>query len=137
MIFDIEKKDNGVQFDFPGGGWIKLRKPSVDDFMRVRRACTENKPFLVEKEGQVPRVFNHEVINEEKMAGMMNDCTIMSWGDFYDKNGKEIPCTPENKTMLMRLDDPTFRDFVNEKLKALSKAGEQAKKEADENLSNG
>jgi len=129
MIFDLKKKE-GVKFDFPGGGWVELKTPTIDDYLRIRKECVENKPFAYEKEGRPLQILNHEIVDNIKQAYMLNDCSIVNWGDFFDKNKTEIPCNAENKNLLMRMDDPTFRDFVNEKLKALIET-EQVKKGAE------
>jgi len=132
MIFDLEKK-KAVRFEFPGGGWVELKAPTVDDFVRINKATTEYRPFLHEAGGRTPRVLTQEIPDTDKQAFLYNDCAIVAWGDFFDRNGKEIPCTPENKTVLMRLEDPTFRDFVTEKLKALGEAEKTAQEETEKN----
>ena len=132
MIFDITK-NIGVWFDFPGGGRVQLRAPSVEDVMRISKESTEIRPFLFEQEGKAPRVLNQEIPDLDKQSRLYNDCAILAWEGFFDANETEIPCTAENKTLLMRLDDPAFRDFVNEKVKALSKATEAEAAEAEKN----
>ena len=122
MTTFILEKEEGVWFDFPGGGRVQLRAPSLNDYIRISKASVTNKPFLHEENGKPPRIFNHEIPDVEKQSHLFNDCIILAWEGFFDKNEKEIPCTPENKTLLMRLDDSIFRDFVNEKTEALIEA---------------
>jgi hypothetical protein len=135
-VFTIEKSE-GVWFDYPGGGRVKLRVPTTEDFFRIHKESVENRPYLHEEEGKPPRVLNYEVPDNDKAARLTNDCTIIEWENFFfdEAKKKPIPCTPENKTALMRMTDPSFRDFVNDKVKALDEA-QQAKVEAEtKNLS--
>ncbi|MHB8109757.1 MAG: hypothetical protein ACYDHW_06965 [Syntrophorhabdaceae bacterium] len=137
MIFDLSEKP-AVWFDLPGGGKVQLRAPSMSDVLRIETESTENRPFLLEPvnekgERLPPRVLNHEIQNIEKRARLYNDCTIVGWEGLVDANNKPIPCTPEMKTALMRLPDPTFRDFVREKLALLDEA---EKGKAEEQIKN-
>jgi hypothetical protein len=120
-VFDLEESV-GVWFDFPGGGRVQLKSPSPSDMMRMRKASVELKPFLMNEKGDMPRVLNQEIMDIDKYSMLHADCSILAWEGFYDKNEKEIPCTIENKTFLMRMNNSTFRDFVNEKIKALDEA---------------
>jgi hypothetical protein len=132
-VFNLSKKQ-GVWFDYPGGGRIQLRAADPDDFIRINKESTENRPFLHEAEGQPPRVFNHEILDQDKLSRLFNDCTILAWEGFEDENGQVIPCTPEKKTELMRYkDDPTFRNFVNAKLTALDEAEKTKREQAEKN----
>lgn len=131
MVFDLDSvKPKAVWFDFPGGGRVQLRTMSVDETMSAMKMTTENKPFLYQEEGRVPVVMNHEIPDLDARSRLSNDICIVSWEGFFDADEKEIPCTSEMKTVLMRLPDPTFRNFVNEQLKKLGEAAE-AQKEAE------
>ncbi|OPX99513.1 MAG: hypothetical protein A4E60_02753 [Syntrophorhabdus sp. PtaB.Bin047] len=132
MIFDLTE-NIGVWFDFPGGGRVQLKAPTTSDILRIEKETTENKPFLLQEEAKPPRVLNHEIVDVDKRSRLFNDCTILAWEDFFDADKKPIPCTSEMKTVLMRLKDPTFRDFVSEKLKVL---GEAEKAKAEEEVKN-
>lgn len=132
MVFDLAE-NIGLWFDFPGGGRVQLRLPNTSDLLRIEKETTENKPFLYEEEGKPPRVLNYEIPDVDKRARLYNDCSIVAWEGFKDAGGKDIPCTAEMKTVLMRLKDPVFRDFVNEKLKALDEAEKVRTEEAVKN----
>ncbi|MEN6464446.1 MAG: hypothetical protein ABFD62_04615 [Syntrophaceae bacterium] len=132
MVFDFEESV-GVWFDYPGGGRIQLRLPTVDDYVRIDKESNENRPYLHEAKDKPPVVLNHRIPDPDKAARLLNDCTIIAWEDFLDKNGKPIPCNIDAKNALMRMKDPAFRDFVNAKLKALDEAGKAAAEEAEKN----
>lgn len=135
MAFKI-KKNPGIWFEYPEGGRVQLRTSDIDDYLRINQACTTNEPFVYEKKDDKgnplpPVILNHEITDRIKQSFMINDCQIVAWEKLpKDEDGNDIPCTPENKSLLMRLEDSTFRDFVSEKLKALEEAI-KAKKEVE------
>jgi len=45
---------------------------------------------------------------------------IISWENFYDSKEKEIPCTKENKVLLMTR-SPQFAKFIADSLETLGK----------------
>lgn len=137
-VFELDESQ-GVWFDYPTGGRVQLKAPTTEDYVRIRKESTDNKPFLHQEEGKVPVVLNHEIPDNDLSAKLLNDCTILAWEGFYSdtEKTKAIECTLENKTKLMRLEDSTFRDFVTEKLKALVEARKARNEEVRKNLLNG
>lgn len=133
-VFKIEPQ-KGVWFDFPSGGRVKIKNPAIDDYIRIAQESTKNEPFLHEEAGKPPQIFNHEIPDNDKRTKLINDCTIEDWEGFVDENGKEIPCNSQMKTVLMRLEDATFRDFVKAKLALLDEAEKAHAEEAEKNLS--
>jgi hypothetical protein len=132
MIFDFEESVS-VWFDYPGGGRVQLRAPTVEDYLRIEKESNENRPYLHEVEGKQPQILNYKIPDQAKASALLDDCTILAWEDFFDKNEKPIPCNAKTKTALMRMKDSTFRDFVNEKLKALGIAEKAEKEESEKN----
>lgn len=131
-IFDLSKNE-GVWFDFPGGGRVQLRTLSVGEVVALYRKAIKNTPFVHQEPGKKPIVLNQEVPDPERIALETNDLSIVNWEGFFDANEKPIPCTKEMKTELMGLKDPTFRNFVNEKLATLEEAEKESEKEAEKN----
>jgi hypothetical protein len=125
-VLDIEEKA-GVWFDMEGGGRVQLRALSAEDWRKIRKATVAVKPFVHEYEVKINgvavkkfEVLNQEVIDPDLQIIMTNDMSIVGWENLFDKNENPIPCTAENKSRLMYLKDPTFRDFVNEKISILN-----------------
>jgi hypothetical protein len=116
--FNIEE-NKGVWFDMPGGGRVKLRTLSVLDLRKIKKATTTKTPFVTEVNGKTV-VLTHEVDDDDLWMSMANDCCVVEWENLFDKNGNPIPCTKENKDILMCMGDGTFRDFVKEKMDILS-----------------
>lgn len=119
MIFDIEENP-GIWLDFPGGGRVQLRNPSVQDMLEIRKVCTDNKPFL-----QDGRVYNHEVMDMVRHFELYYDKAIIDWDGFFDKKSQPIPCTTQNKLILVHLAASGFKSFVDKVLEDLAKADAQ------------
>jgi len=135
MAFFKKKRSDGVWFDYPAGGRVKLCLPSVDDYVRVKSECTEHRPFVWEQEGKNPKVLDHEVTDENKSMRMINDISIKDWEDFFYDEAKEdpIPCNIDTKNDLMRDEDPTFREFVKGKMELLEKAAKEEREKREKN----
>lgn len=129
-VFDIEDKP-GVWFDMDGGGRVKLKNIGIDEYLDILDKTTKKVPFVKEVDGK-QRVFTYEEENERLRAILANDVAIQDWENLLDKNGKPIPCTKENKTLLM-IKSSVFRDFCNEKLKILAEAEAEHEKAAEKN----
>ncbi|MHB8110495.1 MAG: hypothetical protein ACYDHW_10745 [Syntrophorhabdaceae bacterium] len=139
MVIDIEDKavETGA-FELPGGGKLFLRLLDAKDFKEIRTASLTVKPeypYLPDvKDGQIQPTgryhrfegtdFNNDLFNE-----MMWDRSITGWSDLFDRNNKEIPCTTDNKVLLMTR-SKEFAEKYEEGMKALKEA-EEAKKEAE------
>jgi len=125
-IINTEEKP-GVWFEMEGGGRVQLRALGPADWRKILSATETQKPYLYEpinEDGSKgkPVMMTYEYTDKIKRVEMTNDATIVAFENLFDKNGKPIPCNYEQKTNLMSLEDPTFRDFVNEKIKTLQEA---------------
>ena len=133
MIFDLEEKP-GTRFDMEGGGWVELRALTAEDWAKITKATVTIRPFAHKDENGKYIVLNGEVVNSELQAEMINDLSIVAWGDLLDGKEKPIPCNKKMKTVLMRMKDPRFRNFVNEKLPILNGIQKERQEEAEKNL---
>ncbi len=133
MIFDLEEKDDGVWFDLPEGGRIKLRTISPKDYFEIKKVTTKRGEPIVTKVDGIARLFEREILDRDKEVEMIRDKTIVDWEGVFDKNNKPIPVTLEWKTALMLMKDNSFRDFVTEKLKELMEAETNKKEETEKN----
>lgn len=69
------------------------------------------------KRGRYER-FEVRESNDEKISEELWDYTIIDWEGFKDPSGAEIPCTRENKVLLMRR-SPEFYAFIDKCLEQL------------------
>lgn len=119
MQFDLDERP-GVWFDFPGGGRVQLRTIGPAEYLKIRKATVKQEPFIAKVDGAA-RLFEREIVDDEKQRLLSNDATIVAWEGFFNLAEQPLPCTPEMKTRLM-LASAKFRDFVNAKLKELGEA---------------
>lgn len=150
MIIDIDKGNNGDWFAFfesrvedgktiyddpkPDAGRVCIR--SMAPFLEERQSQRKRKfEFVLNPQTRtMERVGYYDEISYEqakKDQADLWDYTITGLENFFDKNGKEIECTRENKVKLMTV--PAFDRFVARCLQILGSAQTQAKEEEEKN----
>lgn len=151
MILDIDKGNDGEWFTFfessindkgkviyedpkPDAGRVCIR--SIADFIRDRQSQRKKKyEFVLNPETRaMERVGYYDDLTAEqaqKEEDDLWDFAITGLENFFDKNSKEIACTRENKSKLMRL--PVFNRFVGRCLQLIASAGAQAKEDEQKN----
>jgi len=118
-------------FEMEGGGRVQLRTISVADFKTIQKQTVKKKVDYKKVEGQAGR-FEYEAIDQDLQNELYWDAVIVGWENLIDKNGKEIPCNRETKTLLMTR-SKKFLEFVVESLKTLSEDEAAAQEEAEKN----
>lgn len=116
-VIDLEET-TPKWFEMEGGGRVQLRTISVADFKAIQKQTVKKKVDYKRVEG-MPGRFEYEAIDQDLQNELYWDAVIVGWENFTDKNGKEIPCTKENKVLLMSR-SKKFLEFVVESLKTLS-----------------
>lgn len=115
-------------FLMEGGGRVQLRTLSIAEFKDIQRKTVRKKVDYKKIEGTVGR-FEYEELNQDLQNELYWDAVIVGWDNLTDKSGKEIPCTKENKVLLMT-HSKKFLEFVIESLKALGEE-EEARRDAE------
>lgn len=131
MIVDLEDKEVAGTFELPGGGKIHLRLRNEADEKKIRAACITSAVEYPLLDGKYQR-FESEKTDVDLYYAMGTDANISGWEGILDKNEKPIPCTLENKVLLMKL-SPVFRDAVSAGIKALKEKEEKEAKESEKN----
>jgi hypothetical protein len=129
-VFDLDERQ-GVFFDMEGGGRIQLRSLSSDDLREIRKQTVKKKVDFKRLDGK-PERFEFEEVNEELQNELFWDHVIMTWENFIDKNGTPIPCTKENKMLLLSR-SLKFTRFLNEALTTLTETESQLMKDMEKN----
>ena len=129
-ILNLEEK-KGTFFEMDGGGRVELRTLSYDALKKINKATTRKRVDFKKVEGN-PGRFEYEEVNEELQNELFWDYCIMSWENLFDSNEKEIPCTKENKILLMTR-SPQFAKFISESLEILSEDEINQAKVAEKN----
>ena len=115
--FDISKKQ-GVWFEMEGGGRIQLRTMTADDFKIIRRQTVSRKVEYKRVEGKAER-FEIEEVKDDLQTELFWDYIIVGWENLYDGKEVAIPCTKENKMLLLSL-SAKFLKFVTDCLQSLN-----------------
>ena len=127
-VFDLEDKP-GVWFDMDGGGRVQLKPLATEEWKAIRAQSVKTVSEYQKLDGKWER-FEVEKKDDDLQNRLFWDAVIVAWDNLFDGNGNEIPCTPENKTVLM-LTQPKFSRFIGECVEALTK-DETARAEASE-----
>jgi len=149
MPFDLENLNPSAWFTVPDEKTgepthekLCLRLPSVDLMDRINKETTKK---TVEyrhplKENGRPdlrkplqRIEFEEVIDPNKRTNMLWDHIIVDW-EIYTPQGERIPCTTENKVLMMK-GSSRFASLVNEYMDEMQKAEEEHKKDLEKNSS--
>lgn len=128
MIFDLEEKP-GSWFPMEGGGRVQLRALSPENWREIRKQTVTKVPDYAKLDGKWER-FEAEKVDEDLQNELFWDKLIVSWEGLLDAKGREIPCTKENKALLM-LTQTVFSRFIAGCIDALTK-DDKARAEASE-----
>ena len=119
----------GKWFEMEGGGRVQLRTLTADILKAIRKQTVKKKVDFKKVEG-TPVRLEYEEINEDLQNELFWEQIIIAWENLFDGKGNEIPCTKENKTMLMTR-SVKFARFISDSLKILAE-DEQRELEASE-----
>ncbi|MDD5532389.1 MAG: hypothetical protein PHC52_06325 [Syntrophales bacterium] len=129
-VFDLEQKA-GTWFEMDGGGRIQIHVLTPEEFKEVRRQTVKKKVDFKKVDG-TPARLPYEEVNEDLQNELFWDACIVAWENLFDGKGKEIPCTKENKVLLM-MRSQTFARFVAESIETLTKDQAQQAEQAEKN----
>jgi hypothetical protein len=127
-VFDLEEKP-ATWFDMEGGGRVQLRAIGAEGWRAIRAQSVKVLPEYRKLDGKWER-FEVEKKDDDLQNKLFWDAVIVAWENLYDGKGQAIPCTAENKTLLM-LTQPKFSRFIGECVDVLTK-DESARAEASE-----
>lgn len=114
-VFELEER--GAWFELEDGGRVQLRSLTNEDWKAIRKQTVRKKVDFKKVEG-TPARLEYEEINDDLQNELFWDAVILNWEKFFDAKGKEIPCTKENKILLVSR-SARFVKFVNDCLKTL------------------
>lgn len=133
MKFNIKNLNPGHWFYFddnkPEEGRICLRVCPENKLKEIIKATSET---VVKMHNGNP--YETTKRNETEADKMLWDYVIVSWEGLTDVDGEtEIPCTAENKHLLMA-GDPFFSEFVSKRLEALKRMDFKRREGLEKNL---
>ena len=129
MRFNLSDLNPPAWFDHPKheDSRICLKVLSSAEMESINRKTT--KTTIEYRRGQR---FEVEKVDEKKRNELTWSAAIVDWEGIYDEHGDEIPCTDENKVLLMQ-NAPTFTSWVLESLEQISGDNIQRQEEAEKN----
>ena len=117
-VINLEERIS-TWFEMDGGGRVELRTLSYDALKKINKQSTRKKVDFKKVEG-TPGRFEYEEVNEELQNELFWDHCILAWENLYDSKEVEIPCTKENKVLLMTK-SAQFAKFISDSLETLNK----------------
>ena len=132
MRIDTENPNPGVFFPWPDNkpdeeGGITLRALNAEALKVIDDATvTKRRRFR----GSQP--YEDIKVNEAMREELMWDYCIVNWNDLQDSKDEEIPCTKENKVILMKKQFK-FAMFVGDCLEQLSEFKEKQEEQEAKN----
>jgi len=116
--FDLEAKP-GVWFEMEGGGRVQLKTLGASEWKAIRAKSVKTVSEYQKLDGKWER-FEVEKKDDDLQNFLFWDSVIVAWENLLDGKGQAIPCTAENKSLLM-LTQPKFSKFIGECSEALAK----------------
>lgn len=109
-VIDLEDKP-AAWFDMEGGGRIQLRTVPPETMRAIRKQTVKKRVDYPIVAGTARR-FEYEELDDELQNELLWDYIIVAWENLFDKGGKPIPCTRENKVLAMNR-SKVFSSFFN------------------------
>jgi len=122
--FNMVELNPGTWFDVEGGGRICLRICGSDKLREIRKQTVKKK--IEYKQGGR---FVYDEVNEDLQGRLIWEYCIVNWENFFDADGKPIPCNIDTKNALMG-NSPMFSKMVTANLTKLADIEEAEDQEA-------
>lgn len=130
MKFNLEDLNPPTRFlfkdDDEGEGWVELRSLPIKKTREIDKKTIFNRKKI--KRGQL---IEEQEIKHDLRDKLMWDYVIHSWL-IYDNNGKEIPCTVENKLKLMN-ESTFFATFIADGLSEITGNDSELEEQEEKN----
>jgi len=111
MKVNLQDPNPAVSFDLPGGGMIKIRPLAEGPLREILKQVEKKRvEYKEDRLGNLQRIEYTER-DEEKYSELLWDYCIVDWEGIEDVDGSPVPCTSENKQILMR-QSPEFSAVV-------------------------
>jgi hypothetical protein len=135
MPFDIKNLHQPARFywDEAKTEWIEVRTLTGKALMDLRKSTTTKKVDYWRPDKSTEKPFRYEFteMNDELFNELFWDQQIVSW-NFTDPEGVAIPCTKENKMLLMG----NSNEFATWVMGCLSQLDKDEKKRAEKSEKN-
>ena len=130
-VLNLEEKE-GKWFEMEGGGKVELRSLSYDALKKIDKQVSVKRVDFKKVEG-TPERFEYKETNEDLQNELFWDYCIISWENLFDSKEKEIPCTKDNKVLLMTK-SVMFAKFISDSLQILAESEAKQTEALEKNL---
>ena len=128
--FDLDS-DVGKWFELEDGGRICLKNMTADDLKEIRKQTVKKRVDFKKVDG-TPGRFEYEEVDRDLENVLFWEKVIVDWENFFDIKKKPIPCTKENKLLLMGRSQK-FIKIVTDFLKVLTEDDSEQAERAEKN----
>ena len=123
--------DVGKWFELEDGGRIRLKNLTADDLKEIRKQTVKKRVDFKKVDG-TPGRFEYEEVDRDLENVLFWEKVIVDWENFFDAKKKPIPCTKENKLLLMGRSQKFIR-VVTDFLKVLTDDDAEQAERAEKN----
>ena len=133
MPFDLSNLNPAAKFHWNKKEWVELRNIPIAELRNIRKkTITKKIEYYRPDESDIkPFRYEDESLNEDKLDELLWDYQIVNW-KIVDPDGKDIPCTLENKLLLMG-NSTEFAEWVIDCLRQLSTDEKKQKEKSEKN----
>ena len=135
MPFDIKNLNPAARFYWGNGKkeWVELRNVTVKQLRNIRKETVKKTVEYYRPNESDAKPFRYETdeIDHDKMDELLWDYQIVNWC-ITEPDGKEIPCTLENKLLMMGNSDK-FANWVIECLNQMATDEKDQKEKSEKN----
>lgn len=134
MPFNLKELNPTAKFYCNKKEWVELRNIPPSEIRNMRRECRTEEVEYYQPEGYEGQPYRYEVakVDDDKLFDMMWDYQIVNWY-IVDADNNEIPCTKENK-LIMMTESVDFADFIVQSLNKLAKDTKLQREKSEKNL---
>ena len=129
-VFDLTG-EVGKWFELEDGGRIQLKNLTADDLKEIRKQTVKKRVDFKKVDG-TPGRFEYEEVDRDLENVLFWEKVIVDWENFFDAKKKPIPCTKENKLLLMGRSQKFIR-VVTDFLKVLTDDDAEQAERAEKN----
>ncbi len=137
-MFDLNNLNPATKFVWPDNEeeWVEFRLPSKDDYRDILKKLGISMKAEIKVNPVSKRMERIEYLpttgKDAEYDAEVNDIRIVDWR-LVDPQGGEIPCTKENKNLMMRR-CPPFAKWADQCFAAMEQAEATEVKELEDNF---
>ena len=132
-MIDLKGLKAPSRFFWPGSDneWVDLRNITLAELKEIRSKTISKRVEYHQVNNGRPYRYEVEDTDQDKADELLWDLQIVNW-DIVDSEGEKIPCTKENKLLLMG-NSAEFAGFVVDSLNQIVKDEAERREKSEKN----